>query len=61
MPQKTKTELERELRQAKKILKNITDCFERDKDDDGYNMLVLRGMSTTDLDCWLDEARGFLK
>ena len=59
--EQTKEILERELKEAKRILKNITDCFERDDDDCGYNKLVLRGMSTTDLDCWLDEARAFLK
>lgn len=61
MPKTTKAELERRLKEARKILRNITDCFDRDSDEDGYNKLILRGMSTTDLDCWLDEARGFLK
>lgn len=61
MPKKTKADLERELKEAKKILKNITDCFERDGDGFGYNKLVLNGDSPIKLDEWLDEAREFLK
>ena len=61
MPKKTKANLESELKKAKRILKNITNCFERDNLTAGYNKLVLNGEASNELDEQLDEARGFLK
>lgn len=69
MSKKTKAELEKELRsanrelkKAKNILKNITECFEREEGIDGYNLLIIgkRDILAGDLDGWLDEARMFL-
>ena len=64
MPKKTKADLERELKTARKILENITNCFERDNPEDivgdCYNKLALHG-DLGELNGWLDEARDFLK
>lgn len=61
MPEKTKADLERELKTSLQLLKDIVDCFTCDENTDDFNSLSLDPRITNNLDTDLDAAREFLK